>query len=232
MTAPITASAVGNIRGHGRLDLTGAFAQSCNVAFMKMAEECGINSLTAMAVASGWDKPPAWGFCRKKKGWCRRRFWAQVHFHRRWEFGETLQVGIGQSALEITPLQGARVIAAIANGGKLVTPRLVARVGDATQPLHEPASLGLSTETLQRITTGLQAVVGEGTAHNLDPSLHIAGKTGTAQNPHGEDHAWFVGFAPLDAPQIAVAVVVEQGGHGGAIAVPIAEKVIRAALQH
>ncbi len=61
-----------------------------------------------------------------------------AHFHRRWELGDTLQVGIGQSALEITPLQSARVIAAIANGGKLVTPRLVARIGEETQPGREP----------------------------------------------------------------------------------------------
>ena len=72
-------------------------------------------------------------------------------------------------------------------------------------------------------------MVGEGTAHNLDPCLHIAGKTGTAQNPRGADHAWFVGFAPLEAPKIAVAVVVEHGGHGGVTAAPIAESIIRRA---
>ena len=89
----------------------------------------------------------------------------------------------------------------------------------------------MHADTISAIDHGLRAVVGEGTAKMLDPSLRIAGKTGTAQNPGGEDHAWFTGYAPADHPTIAIAVLVENGGHGGVTAAPIAQAVIRAAEQ-
>jgi len=220
-----------NHAGHGSLNLTEALAQSCNVAFMKMAEKCDIIPLSDMAHRFGLGQTTGLAELPEKGGVVPNPTWAHQRFHRRWEFGETLQVGIGQSALEITPLQSARIIAAIANGGSLVTPRVVASVGNQSQPERALVPLNLQPETLRRITAGLKAVVGEGTAHHMDAGLHVAGKTGTAQNPRGADHAWFVGFAPTEAPKIAIAVLVEHGGHGGVTAAPIAEKVIRAALE-
>jgi penicillin-binding protein 2 len=215
--------------GHGSLSLTGAVAHSCNVAFMQLAERVGARSLLAMARRFGLGEATRLPGLRESSGSLPDP--ALRHASRqRWQLGETLQVGIGQSALIITPLQSARIIAAIANGGQLVTPRLVARLGDTLQPNTPPVSLNLRPATLQRIRRGLEAVVGEGTAQRLDPTLHIAGKTGTAQNPRGADHAWFVGYAPTEAPTVAVAVLVEHGGHGGETAAPIAEQVIRAAL--
>jgi len=231
--------------GHGSLSFTEAMAQSCNVAFMKMAERAGIEELGQMARRFGLGQPvpilPAIEVATGKNGHAGivpevdgvvpGPAWERKKHHRPWELGETLQVGIGQSSLSITPLQGARIIAAIANGGKLVQPRLVQRVGEYPVESGQPEAIGLSAHTVQRIAAGLRAVVAEGTAKSLDPALHIAGKTGTAQNPGGEDHAWFVGYAPREAPKIAVAVLIEHGGHGGATAAPIAQSIIRVALQ-
>ena len=224
--------------GHGSLSFTEAMAQSCNVAFMKMAERVGVWRLSRMARTFGLGHSvmasPGAGAINimpEAAGLVPDPNWAKKAYHRPWELGETLQMGIGQSSLAITPLQGARIIAAIANGGNLVHPRLVQRIGDMPVENEAPTSLGLRAETIRRIAAGLRAVVAEGTAKTLDPSLRIAGKTGTAQNPGGDDHAWFVGYAPREAPRIAVAVLVEHGGHGGATAAPIAQSIIRAALQ-
>jgi penicillin-binding protein 2 len=215
-------------RGHGALNLTEAIAQSCNVAFMHMAENVGITPLAKMAHRFGLGEPLEVTGLPMKTGLVPDLTWAKKR-HLHWNPGDTLQVGIGQSYMQITPLQGARIAAAMANGGALVTPRLVKQIDGVEQPVLTPEPLGLKSSTREAIRRGLRAVVGEGTARSLDPTLHIAGKTGTAQNP-GLDHAWFVGYAPADHPSIAVAVLIEHGGHGGAVAAPIAERIIKAYL--
>ena len=235
--------------GHGAINLTGAIAHSCNVAFMQMAEKVGVRELAGMSRRFGLgeavglqprvepllpnaESPHALaGIITEQRGLVPDPEWAKTVRKSPWMPGETLQMGMGQASLTVTPLQAACMTAAIANDGKRVHPRLVAAVGDEPAPIMPPTPLGLRPATVQQVKYGLRAVAGEGTARRLDPSLQIAGKTGTAQNPRGEDHAWFVGYAPADAPKIAVAVVVEHGGHGGATAAPIAEAIIRAALQ-
>jgi len=236
--------------GHGPVSFTDAIAQSCNVAFMQMAEQVGIATLERMAARFALGQavellprvaplladpnaptPRLTGIIPEQAGLVPGPRWAKQVRRSPWMLGETLQVGIGQSSLGVTPLQAARIVAAFANGGRLVHPRLVLRVGHAPVDVQPPTPLGLKAGTLTRIARGLRAVTqGEGTAHALDPALRIAGKTGTAQNP-GPDHAWFAGYAPADAPKIAVVVLVEHGGHGGATSAPIAEQIIRAALR-
>jgi len=232
--------------GHGTISFTEAIAQSCNMSFMLMAEKVGIQPLADMARRFGLGQPVGLlpqvepllpgaeqraGIIPEGRGLVPDLHWARTVRHSAWMPGETLQVGIGQSSLNLTPLQAARVIAAIANGGKLVHPRLVMSAGARTVPITLPTPLGLQPATLQDVARGLRAVVAEGTAKSLDPALRIAGKTGTAQTNSGGDHAWFVGYAPVEAPRIAVAVLVEHGGHGGAVAAPIAEAIIREALK-
>jgi cell division protein FtsI/penicillin-binding protein 2 len=136
-------------------------------------------------------------------------------------------MGIGQSVLTVTPLQSVRVVAAIANGGRLVTPYLVKSIGDKDEKITKSTDIGLTPRTIQIIATGLKQVTSTGTGKSMDSTLKIAGKTGTAQN-RGDDHAWFAGYAPYDNPNIAVAVIIENGGHGGTIAAPIAQEMIRA----
>ena len=218
--------------GHGALALNGALANSCNVYFMQTAERVGVDPLAAMARKFGLGQTADIdGVLTGQSGMVPDMAWARKR-NIPWELGETLQMGIGQSALSITPLQAAIVVSAIANGGKRVHPRLMVSVGGITRPINEPESLGLKDETLSAIDRGLRQVVETGTARQLASSLHIAGKTGTAQNHEGNgiDHAWFVGYAPDEHPSVAVAVLVEHGGHGGTISAPIAGAIIRTAL--
>lgn len=144
-----------------------------------------------------------------------------------------LNLAIGQGEVLATPLQVARYTAAIATGGYFVQPHYLLKTDRATP---DPPSVhridGLSTPTLAAIRQSLLAVVDHGTGRQAHvEGIRVAGKTGTAQNPHGEPHAWFVGFAPFDRPRIVVATIVENAGHGGSVAAPVVKKVIEAYLK-
>jgi penicillin-binding protein 2 len=161
-----------------------------------------------------------------------------------WSPAETRALAIGQSALAVTPLQIARLMAAIANGGRLVTPRIGRGLGLPTGDSNSPADdqdlaavapsrevNGLSSGTLAAVRRGLERVVADpkGTAHAtvyLD-SLSIAGKTGTAETGGGQaDHAWFAGYAPADRPKVAFVVVLEHAGGGSDAAGPLARRLL------
>ncbi|MBO8142236.1 MAG: penicillin-binding protein 2 [Firmicutes bacterium] len=151
--------------------------------------------------------------------------------------GELAQVSIGQGGLVATPLQMAVAVAAVANGGVVMKPHIVLEVREPSgrlarftrvEPLGDPA---FSVATARAVTEAMVLAVEEGTARQARlPGRRVAGKTGTAENPHGAPHAWFVGFAPAYRPEVAVAVVVENGGSGGAVAAPIGRAVLLAAL--
>ncbi|HEY8497174.1 MAG TPA: FtsW/RodA/SpoVE family cell cycle protein [Limnochordales bacterium] len=152
--------------------------------------------------------------------------------------GDLAQISIGQGELVATPLQMAVVAAAIAHGGVAMRPHLVrevrtrdGRIAHFTrvEPLGPPA---FSPAAARAVTEGMVLAVEEGTARQaaLD-GVRVAGKTGTAQNPHGEAHAWFIGFAPAFRPEIAVAVIVEGGGSGGQVAAPVGREVMLSALE-
>jgi penicillin-binding protein 2 len=143
-------------------------------------------------------------------------------------------VSIGQGLLAVTPIQMATMISAVANGGTLVRPHL------ARDPTTKPVKLAVGSGTLALIRAALADVVEEGTATRaqLGP-IRVAGKTGTAQvfkksvgvdadkQPKDErDHAWFIGYAPAENPEIAFAIVIEHGGHGGTTAAPVARQVL------
>ena len=134
------------------------------------------------------------------------------------------QVAIGQGELLVTPAYMALLTAAVANQGIAVRPRLVA----ADQP--KPLARFMSADTATQLAAMMRGVVTEGTARGIDdPDLWIAGKTGTAQNSHGDSHSWFVGFAPTQRPTLAIAVLVEGGGYGSTVAAPIAHDLLLAA---
>jgi penicillin-binding protein 2 len=146
-------------------------------------------------------------------------------------------LGIGQGEVSVTPLQLALYVALIANNGKTFTPHIVKGYLDNYTRQFNPfqfkeISLGIKQEAFDIVKQGMFLVVnGAGTATWIKSKvIEIAGKTGTAQNPHGKDHAVFVGFAPFDNPQIAVAVIVENIGFGSTYAAPIAKKMIDAYL--
>lgn len=151
----------------------------------------------------------------------------------KWGIGDQLSLGVGQGFLSVSPLQMALVAAQIANGGYHIQPHLVRsiRENDGTVMLTNPEKKKIEwidDNNLNVVKNGMRRVVTDGSGRyyaDLD-SIKVAGKTGTAQNPHGQDHGWFISFAPIDDPKIAIAVLVENGGYGSISAAPIASLLI------
>ncbi|HEY9085415.1 MAG TPA: penicillin-binding transpeptidase domain-containing protein [Candidatus Tyrphobacter sp.] len=150
--------------------------------------------------------------------------------------GELAQMGFGQGALLVTPLQMALIAATVANGGNEPRPFIVRQIvrGGIAAGAFPSGTLAspISADTADEVKKMMIAVVerGTGTVASL-PNVLVAGKTGTATNPHGAAHSWFVCFAPADAPRVVVAIVVENAGYGATVAAPIARDVLQAALQ-
>jgi peptidoglycan glycosyltransferase len=208
----------------GTQDLTGAFALSSNVDFAQVALKLG---------ADDWfSEAERWGFGRPVD------FTLPVaadHLPSRASVTPSIlaQLAFGQADLLVTPMRMALVAATIASGGTEPRPYLVREVVGAQEGSIEPAALAtpVTPEVAGDVGEMMVAAVtrGTGTAAAL-PGITVAGKTGTATNPAGRSHAWFVAFAPADSPKVAVAIVVENAGYGGDIAAPIARRVIAAAL--
>jgi penicillin-binding protein 2 len=216
--------------GHGSLDFVSGFAQSCNVMFIRLGRAVGRPGLERWARAFGLGSTTGIDLSDESSGLIPNPRWKRKRLGLPWYPGDTCQISVGQGGLLITPVQAAVVAAAIANGGYLVTPRLVRKIGTHRVDAPPPTAVGIKPSTAALLRRGMAAVVQRGTARGIwDPSFPVAGKTGTAENPHGKPHAWFVGFAPVDHPQVAVAVIVEQGGSGAAVA-PVGASILRAAL--
>ncbi|MDP9018518.1 MAG: penicillin-binding transpeptidase domain-containing protein, partial [Candidatus Eremiobacteraeota bacterium] len=209
----------------GTLDLTGAFAKSSNVDFAQIALKLG--SDTWYEYASKWGLGQSLDFQLPA---ARDRFPAKAEMYP----GILAQMGFGQASLLVSPLRMALVGATIANGGIEQRPFIVRQINKGTSrstfgvaQLAQP----ISPETAQNVKNMMIAVVksGTGTVATL-PNVTVAGKTGTATNPAGKSHSWFVCFAPAQAPRVAVAIVVENSGYGATYAAPIARDVLRVAL--
>jgi penicillin-binding protein 2 len=152
-----------------------------------------------------------------------------------WSTGDTYNMAIGQGFVTATPLQIAGMMAILATKGQLFRPYMIEKISNldgqeekSTQPFIKKTVV-LKDSTWDSITRSLENVVTQGTGQASFVSyLDIHGKTGTAQNPHGEDHAWFAGYAGYkdEKPSVAVCVFVENGGHGGAIAAPIVKRIL------
>jgi len=245
--------------GHGTLDLRGAIQQSCDVYFYEVAMRTGIDRIGAMARRFGLGSRLGLDLPGERPGLIPSNEWKMGAVGQPWQLGETLIAGIGQGYILTTPMQLAVMTARLANGGNAVTPRLtVARVTpQGVEPYAQEAapSLGILPEHLAVVLDGMDMVVNspKGTARRSrikEPKWRMAGKTGTvqvrritrAERENGipksddvpweeRDHALFIGYAPVDNPRFAVAVVVEHGGGGSAVAAPIASKVLREALR-
>jgi penicillin-binding protein 2 len=226
--------------GHGGVDLHRAMAQSCNVFFYQAGLKIGGAAIAKYARAFGFGSQTGVDLQAEKAG-----FLPQPKVRRgrqTWQAGDTVNMSIGQGALLVTPIQVARFMAAVANGGVLWKPRLVQRVDRPEQgtvysdPGRVQGHVELSPIVWAFLRDSLWSVVndgGTGAAARI-PGLDIAGKTGTAQMianskaSRGEDHAWFAAFAPANDPQVVVVVLVERGGKGGQVAAPIARKIFNA----
>ena len=242
--------------GHGAVNLHDALVQSCDVYFYTLGHRMGIDTLARYAKKFGFGTPAGIGLSREKSGLVPSTQWKLKNRKKAWLLGETIIASIGQGYNLVTPLQQANMMAAVANGGMLLKPYIVKRIeepGGTTIKEFFPEIRGKiagSSENLEVIRKALRDVVngvrGTGKRSRLK-NIIVSGKTGTVQvvrmksNEELEkedevpykyrDHAWFVAFAPYEKPEIAVAVLVEHGGHGGTTAAPIAKKVFKKYFQ-
>ena len=231
--------------GHGYVDLRKALIQSCDVYFYTVGQRMGIDTMASFATLFGLGKETGVELPSERVGIVPSTEWKERVKHEVWFPGETISAAIGQGYLTVTPLQMASMIGTVANNGIMYRPRLVNAIMERAtgQRLELPtvpkATLDLKPNTLKLIREALAGVVTEGTATRAKSSVvTIAGKTGTAQTaslrtgPEKDipkklrDHAWFVAFAPVEHPKIAVAVLAEHMGHGGSAAAPLAKEVI------
>ena len=227
--------------GHKTLSLHRALVESCDVYFYEVGRRLGIDRVASYARELGLGKNSELKLVKERKGVVPDTKWKQEKKKQPWYLGETFNASIGQGYVSVTPYQMARLTGIISNGGYIHEPSLLKL---AEKPLIAK-KLNVSSENISEIKKGLYGVVNEpsGTGWAARSSIiEICGKTGTAQvigirkdsrylHELHRDHAWFVAFAPCDKPEIALSVLVEHGGHGGAAAAPIAKRAIEAYLK-
>ncbi len=221
-----------NHRGHGSLDFIDAIAHSCDVYFYQIGLKLGLDPLEHTAREFGFGLKTGVDLPQERRGLIpSTAYYDRVWGVGRWPRGLLLNLAIGQGELLVTPLQLALMMAEVATNGRPLRPHLVQEVrGVSGFHPDKPAQPGVDARAAvwQALKEGLEKVVDSGTGGGSKvPGVRVAGKTGTAQNPHGKDHALFACFAPVDDPQIALAVVVENSGHGSIFAAPRAGKVLR-----
>ncbi|MBF2734762.1 MAG: penicillin-binding protein 2 [Betaproteobacteria bacterium AqS2] len=235
--------------GHGEVDMRKSIVRSVNSYYYELAHEVGVDAMHDALARFGFGRPTRVDLDNERGGVLPTEAWKREAVGEPWYPGDTIPIGVGQGYIVATPLQLARAMAVIANGGDLVRPHVVAQVGGIRlrpgpeeRGLFDPAHIALVRDALAQVT------LPGGTAYSRvgkDSSYPIAGKTGTAQvarlryDEDGRvdnedlpyrlrDHAWFVGFAPAYNPRIVVAALVEHGGSGGRAAGPL----VRALMDH
>ncbi len=234
--------------GHGSVDLHRAIVQSCDVYFYTMGVRLGVDRIARYARQFGFGKRTGIELFPESTGLIPTKAWKQRVYKKPWYPGETPSISIGQGYDLVSPIQNAVMAAAVANGGYRVRPTLTRHFLDRQkQPFPVPGRLfqkrrtpvGLSADTIARLQKAMAGVVQEpgGTARRLSAlPFTSGGKTGTAQvvgyesglsGARYRDHAWYVAFAPVKEPEIAIGVVVEHGGHGSSAAAPIAGGVMK-----
>ncbi|MBI3636860.1 MAG: penicillin-binding protein 2 [Candidatus Rokubacteria bacterium] len=228
--------------GHGSIDFHRGMVQSCDVYFYQQGLKVGGAAIAKYAKAFGLGVPTGIALGSERPGLIPEPKLRKDRKARAWSAGDTVNMSIGQGAVLVTPMQVARFMSAVANGGVLWKPRLVQRVerpekGTAwSDPGQVAGHVELSPVVWALLRQSLWGVVNEGGTDWAAriAGLDVAGKTGTAQtianskSEKGQDHAWFAAFAPLRAPEVVVVVMVERGGHGGDVAAPIAKKILNA----
>ncbi len=243
-------------RGHGFMNATEALAQSCDVYFYQVGERLGVDRLAKYAEACGLGSPTGINLDREARGLVPSKGWKLDRLGVPWQGGETLSVVIGQGFNLVTPIQMLGLISAVANGGIRYKPLVIRRIefpGGLPVKTQAPVSLGrlpASENTLRIVKKGLMDAVNKPTGTGWIARIagvDVAGKTGTAQvvrmaeddedEPieskllRHRDHGWFIAFAPAEEPRIAVAVLIEHGGHGSTAAGPIAREMIKTYLE-
>ena len=226
--------------GHGRVDLHEALQFSCDIYFYEIGQALGVDAIAEWARRFGLGQTSGIDLSGERAGLVPSSEWSQRARRSPWYPGETISVSIGQGPLLVTPLQVAVMMAAVANGGYLVTPHLI----EHTEPELRP--IELDRGHLRVVHEALKAVVNDrGSGQNAAlPTIELAGKTGTAQVIEQStwtdsdtlpfehrDHAWFASYGPADEPELVVVVFVEHGGLGSRSAAPLARKIYERAFR-
>lgn len=219
--------------GHGTRNLIQAITVSCDIYFYQLGDALGIDQFSNCGEKwhlndlTGVDLPA------EAKGLVPSRSYYDSRYGKgKWSKGLMINLAIGQGEMLVTPIEMITFVSGVANWGWYYPPACVARVesdGGAFVPDRKQLTLAMSRSTLDVLRRGMLSVCespeGTGRGARVD-GIRVAGKTGTAQNPHGDDHAWFVCFAPYEDPQVAICVMIENGGHGGTVGAPIARQLI------
>jgi penicillin-binding protein 2 len=226
--------------GHGRLTAVHAIEQSCDVYMYQLGLKLGIDKLSEYFDLCGFGKPTGIDLPNEAVGLNpNSAYYDSRYGENKWTRALVLNNSIGQGEILVTPLQLAQFFAGVAAKGKVYRPHIIkeTRWPDGRAEAVSPElsfELPFSDSTLTAMDESIRLVVeGEhGTARSLRNDLYsIGGKTGSAQNPHGNEHSWFVGIAPLEAPEIVVAAIVENAGHGSEVAAPVVGEVIRTYME-
>jgi len=221
---------------HGRINVVEAIEKSCNSFFYQLILKIGLDRWAEYSKRFGFDSKTNIDLDEESSGLIPDSKYYEKVYGSNWPRSILLSLSIGQGEVSVSPVQLAQYTALIANNGKTYSPHLVRGYVDNTGKEFDLKSkqltVGIDQKVFDIVKKGMYLVVnGSGTATSIrSDDIVIAGKTGTAQNPHGKDHAWFVAFAPFDNPQIALAVIVENVGFGSTYAAPIAKKIIETYL--
>jgi penicillin-binding protein 2 len=238
---------------HGNVNLVDAVARSCDVYFYSLASQIGVDRIASFGAQFGLGALTGIDISGEKPGLLPTPEWKKKTYKQIWYPGETVNLGVGQGYLLVTPLQLAHMAAILASHGQSFRPRLVMGVRDSAgntlrnAAVAAPGASGISAEDWALVVKGMIGATTYGTAAAIgkDARYSIAGKTGTAQvytvaqnarynektvSERLRDHAWFIAFAPAETPRIAVCVLVENGGFGASAAAPIARRVMDAYL--
>ncbi len=227
---------------HGNIAVKRAIQVSCNTFFFRLMNDTINGKRFDLTTWGNWARRFGFGilapldFPDQSPGLIPDSSYYDRIFPHGWGPGYTVNLGIGQGNMGTTPLQLARMTAAVATEGKLVTPHLVAyevntETGERIEPRHRAEQIPISERNFEIVKRGMELVVEAGTARRAQiDGIPVAGKTGTSENPQGKDHSVFIAYAPADDPQIAVGVIIENAGYGSTAAAPIASLMIEQAL--
>ena len=223
----------------GGVDFNRAVAESCDVWFYKLSLRLGIDRMAkvvrqfGLGSATGIDLPNESRYKDGHVGIMPDTEWKRKRYHERWYPGETPSCGIGQGYIETSPLQMTLSCAGVANSGKICRPYLLdevtlpsGKVLEQTKPSIK-WKVNAPVEAFKLVQNAMYQTVIAGTGRVVNiPGMKVAGKTGSAQNPHGPAHGWFISFAPVDNPTIAIACIVENGAHGATTAAPVCRAIM------
>jgi penicillin-binding protein 2 len=221
--------------GHGRLNFVNAIIQSCDVYFYQLGLKVGLERWSHYAKLCGFGEKTGVDLPDEAKGFVPSlEYYNKKYGKGEWVKNLVINLAIGQGEVLVTPLQLASFYGGLATDGTIYRPHILKEMTGPDGRIITTQSevlrrLPFSSSTLGLLKEAMVGVVndrnGTGVLAQI-PDVTVGGKTGTAQNPHGEDHAWFVGFAPGENPKIVVAVLVENAGHGGTFAAPVAKRII------